>query len=191
MTPAGGAGGGTPGTGSGRCGYRGAGAAPNPRLPPSELWEKSGKSVGESRAASGEGPAERLAGGGGSILPAGFGFPGLAGAAGEERVGEKKTKNEEEREKKKAFSFCTAFPFFAASCLNFLLYLVGLVPSLAPPHRGTRAALRDFGTEVPLGTIKSCEPLLEGMAGLSPRLEVWHLDAQRAKPAPLQLTVPV
>ncbi|KAF2983702.1 hypothetical protein EK904_000565 [Melospiza melodia maxima] len=37
-------------------------AAPSPRLPPSELREKSGKSVGKSRAAAGEGLQEREAG---------------------------------------------------------------------------------------------------------------------------------
>lgn len=79
---AGGSGGGSPGTGSG--GPRmlrvpGAGGAPSPRLPPSELREKSGKSVGESRAAAGEGPAERLAGGGGEHPSSRLWLPGACG----------------------------------------------------------------------------------------------------------------
>lgn len=44
----------------------------------------------------------------GSILPAGFGFPGLVGAGREERVGEKKDKNVEK--KMKLFLSALSFP---------------------------------------------------------------------------------
>lgn len=87
---------------------QGAGDARSPRLLPSELQEKSGKSVGESRAASGKGPVERRLEAVGSILPAGFGFPGLVGAGREEKAGEKKDKNVEK--KIKLFLSALSFP---------------------------------------------------------------------------------
>jgi len=107
-----------------------------------------------------------------SILPAGFAFPGLAGAAGEERVGEKKTKTVK-KTKISFFPFAMLFPALQPAAFNFLLYLVVLMPSLASPHRrhwgGTRIALLPWI----LGksrTVRPCEPLLEGTAGLYPRL---------------------
>lgn len=184
---------GAPARGAGGAGERGA--APSPRLPPSELREKSGKSVGESRAASGEGPGERLAGGGGEHPSSLLWLPGACascrGGGGGLRERQKRWWGEQGR---KAFSFSTAFfPFFATS-----LELLALPPwAHAIPRFPTSASLGWDVHRPPsldLGRIQNHQTLRAAFRGhghVVPPLDIWCLDAQRAKPAPLQLTAPV
>lgn len=72
-----------------------------------------------------------------SVLPACFGFPGgESGREKDKKDGEYKNTPKPNATPPTFCSFSTAAPFFVASCPNFLLYLVGLVPVPRLPWGG-------------------------------------------------------